>query len=527
MEEVVDEDLDDGDSSGLESEAAGEGEEAQARGGGASPPLSPVRGAVVDVRYLSAEGRAAPPLLSALHAATVGYAAEAEERTTRVDAECGRIAQDGDSSSQGTASAGEQDTASEPDSHGSASDDSDGSSAEAGPLPGAPPLRREVVDATLAGESLGTGGSAAAAATLVAAAAEAGSSAAAPVLGSADVVADLESLRGLLAGALQELLPAVGSAMTGSRGQRHPKRARQSEAALALLVRAFTTSLSELGLCEQWLASEAAWPFADHVALVLLYLLLLCSSSRQGLRAAGRIQNAHYEALYDGVSVPDLLRSLGGGLVWTVPGHMLMLASRLQGVNECLSMIRRGFCCAPDGVVMRIVRGETPLLDPAYGSTVDGLYDARKARASLDAFIDHLMVANACAKHGFHHRSAFKRAYKMATGGAYYQMFRAAGRHQGEVAYTGDTAKVMTDTLPFAAYMWNMPDSPLVKRFYMLGLPRVRHSYAFALAHGGVDVRARFICDVDFALHPRNLDQLPKAAAQAQAEAAPQAMMLQ
>jgi hypothetical protein len=108
------------------------------------------------------------------------------------------------------------------------------------------------------------------------------------------------------------------------------------------------------------------------------------------------------------------------------------------------------------------------------------LYDRAQAKRNLDFFTSLILTANAVVDAGYSRTYLPVRlaCYGLAQAWLVLPCNRAEAELRGELCYAG-TKEEITNKLHFARFVWNLPETPLVKGFYRLGLERIKVDFEF------------------------------------------------
>ncbi|KAH9259241.1 hypothetical protein BASA81_002284 [Batrachochytrium salamandrivorans] len=237
-----------------------------------------------------------------------------------------------------------------------------------------------------------------------------------------------------------------------------------------------------------------------------------------------------YATQYDGVCLASLMRSVkldrkhsfwdaccgwGGrgkrpAVSLSHQAHAQVLASKFFGVITCIEMILLLGPHSPEAdlILERAVGYPSELEIPGTVKKLV-LYDRATAKANLASFTSLILTANAVVDAGYDKSFLLVRlAHYAATG---MRLVLPWNKHEaelrGELCYCG-TKQELLGKLHFARFVWNLPETPLVKLFYRLGLERIRVDYEFYIPPnpkylGGQDpVFARVIANHSLVKYP-------------------------
>ena len=201
-----------------------------------------------------------------------------------------------------------------------------------------------------------------------------------------------------------------------------------------------------------------------------------------------------YSTRYDGVCLASLMRSVANDQKYSPfsicrndrkvsfwhRGHALVLAAKFFGAITCLEMVLTLGAQEDDDLILEKAVGHKSDLE------VDGivekslLYNRKSAERNLKFFTRLILIANAVVDSGYHKKYFLTRVFYYAFNGLRLTLpfNRSEAELRGELCYTGSREEI-PPKLHFARFIWNLPETPLVKNFYRLGLRRIRIDHEF------------------------------------------------
>jgi hypothetical protein len=161
-------------------------------------------------------------------------------------------------------------------------------------------------------------------------------------------------------------------------------------------------------------------------------------------------------------------------------GDAKILAGRFFGAQVCLELILNLTATEDDDLILeRAVGSQSRLWVDGIQETAL-LYNRSLAEQHVHAFTGWVLMANSVVNAGFFSKYSIVKYTKMAIAGCYYILpcNWEEAEHRGQVCYTGTRSEI-AGKLHFARFVWNLPESLLVKTFYRLGLPRIKIDHEF------------------------------------------------
>jgi hypothetical protein len=253
------------------------------------------------------------------------------------------------------------------------------------------------------------------------------------------------------------------------------------------------------------------------------------------LPAEDRRSSLHYKHIdptyttkYDGPTLASILMAVERNRAWSCfpssqpsarqCGEAKVLATKFFGIILCIDMIIDPVVTEEHDLILERAVGQPCELEVPGVQTTACLYHRRDAEAHLRNFTSKILMANAIVERGFYQTSRLAMALHWAAAGCWLAQpcNRVEAEHRGDLCYTG-TREEIKEKLFFAQFVWNLPETALVRNFYKLGLPSIKVDYEFfvppspvAMEGGEEPVKARVVSN-------RRLARLPDTPTRAKA----------
>ncbi len=202
-----------------------------------------------------------------------------------------------------------------------------------------------------------------------------------------------------------------------------------------------------------------------------------------------------YQWKYDGTTIDSLIESIEQrGCCACLCSNSLSIRQR----DDAMILGSRIYaCCSLSDIIMKDSANEDHdmMLERALGIEsvleVKGIeahcgtmYNEQKMKTNLDAFLDRVLWANAMVDAGYSYNNTCMRGLCFSSAGCFWGMpcLQAEAAHRGEACYAATPEEVSTKKLAFVRYVWNLPETDLVRNFFKLGLPRIKIDHQFYLA---------------------------------------------
>lgn len=209
-----------------------------------------------------------------------------------------------------------------------------------------------------------------------------------------------------------------------------------------------------------------------------------------------------YSTRYDGVCLAGLMASVHGDIehacypvrwccnrTWRKPvvsfwhrAHARVLASKFFGAITCLDMILTLGVEEEDDLILEKAVGEQSPLEVEGVVEKALLYDRASAERNLRFFTGLILTANSVIDTGYSMTFTLTKLILWGFFGFWFNLpwNRTEAELRGELCYAGSKEEI-GNKLHFARFIWNLPETLLVKSFYRLGLARIRTDHEFLI----------------------------------------------